>query len=712
MRMGSPLHPRGARAGAWLGAVAASIIVVSPVVAARRVDTARITAATREPQNWLTHGGTYAEQRYSALVQIDTGNVARLGLAWATDLDTTRGQEATPLVVDGVIYTTTAWSKVYALDAATGRVLWMHDPKVPGSAGIKACCDAVNRGAAYYDGRVFVGTLDGRLIALDARNGRELWSTMTVDASKAYTITGAPRAARGKVFIGNSGAELGVRGYVSAYDAKTGRLAWRFYVVPGDPAKPDGAASDRVLDEIARPTWSGTDYYRYGGGGTVWDAIVYDAELNQLYVGTGNGSPWNRVIRSQGKGDNLFVSSILALDPDTGRYLWHYQETPGESWDYTATQPMILATLPVGGVERKVLMHAPKNGFFYVIDRHSGRVLSAEKFNGVNWAERIDLATGRPVEHPDARFVDKPFLSTSGASGAHNWFPMAWSPRTSLVYLPVQQIPFLYTKDAKFQYREGQWNLGVDLLGTRLPRDEAGRQAMRNALQGWLAAWDPVAQREVWRVTYDRPWNGGVLATAGDLVFEGTATGHFKAYHARDGRELWSFDAQTGVMAGPVSYSIKGEQYILVMAGNGGGLPLTLPAFDGPQPRPPGRVLAFKLGGRASLPPPPVPPALPVPPAGDWTAEAVEKGRTLFAMHCAACHGMETLSAGVLPDLRRSAVLASRETWRSVVVDGAFTERGMVGFSSRFDADAAEAIRAYVVSEAVIARGARPAPAN
>ncbi len=682
-----------------LTAVGYGAMAATPV----KVDTARIAAGDSEPQNWLSHGGTYAETRYSSLSQIDTANVGKLGLAWFHDFDTSRGQEGTPLVVDGVLYTTTAWSKVYALDAATGKQLWFYDPKVPGQYGIRACCDVVNRGAAFYDGRVYVGTLDGRLIAIDAKTGKLAWSAKTVDGVHSYTITGAPRAARGKVYIGNGGAEYGVRGYVSAYDAKTGRLAWRFYTVPGDPAKADHAASDSAIEKIARPTWYGNDYYKYGGGGTVWDSIVYDPDLNQLYIGVGNGSPWNRQIRSEGKGDNLFLSAIVALDPDTGKYLWHYQETPGESWDYTAAQQMTLATLPVKGVPHKVIMHAPKNGFFYLIDRLSGKVLSAEKFVGVNWAEKVDLETGRPVENPEARYVDKPFLSYSGAAGAHNWFPMAYSPRTSLVYLPTQQIPFMYTKDGHFEFKPGQWNLGVDMMGGRLPTDEAGREAMRNALQGWLMAWDPVAQKEVWRVKYDRPWNGGVLATGGDVVFQGTATGRFRAYAAKSGEQLWDFDAQTAILAGAISYAVKGQQYIAVLAGNGGGLPLTLPSFYGPQPKPPGRVLVFKVGGNAKLPL--VDPTLAAPnvPTQTWSADTVERGRVLYAQHCASCHGMETLSAGILPDLRRTALLTVKDAWEQVVIGGALTSRGMISFKDRIDADGAEAIRAYVGSEAAAA---------
>jgi quinohemoprotein ethanol dehydrogenase len=463
------------------------------------------------------------------------------------------------------------------------------------------------------------------------------------------------------------------------------------------------------LRDLARPTWFGDDYYKYGGGGTVWDSIVYDPDLNQLYVGTGNGSPWSRRVRSMGKGDNLFLSSILALDPDTGRYIWHYQQTPGETWDFTATQQMVLTSMPVDGTERKVILHAPKNGFFYVIDRTNGRVLSAEKFVGVNWAERIDLKTGRPVENPEARFEEKPFLSYSGAAGAHNWFPMAYSPRTSWVYIPTQQIPFVYAQDEKFKYQPGQWNLGVDMMGARLPTDEEGRKAMRNALQGWLMAWDPVAQREVWRVTYDRPWNGGVLATASDLVFQGTATGHFRAYSALDGRQLWDFDVQSAILGGPVTYSVGGEQFVLVMVGNGGGLPLTLPDFDGPRPRPPGRVMAFKIGGKASLPPLPPVPEVVVVSSEDWTQEIVEQGRVTFAVHCAACHGMETLSAGVLPDLRRSNILTDRQAWQGVIRGGALVSRGMVSFAELISDEEAEAIRAYVASEAKRVAGGRRA---
>ena len=656
-----------------------------------------VESSQHDGVEWTKHGGTDLEQRFGDIPDINTQNVQRLGLAWFADFDTHRGQESTPLMVNGVLYVTTAWSKVYAFRAATGEQLWMFDPAVPGGAGIKACCDVVNRGAAYDSGRVFVGTVDGRLIALDAVSGKPIWSTQTVDPSQPYTITGAPRVAKGKVFIGNGGAEYGVRGYVSAYAVETGELAWRFYTVPGDPQAPaDGVASDTVLRDKALPTWHGTEWVKFGGGGTVWDSIVYDPELDQLYIGTGNGSPWNRQDRSQGQGDNLFVSSIVALNPDTGAYLWHYQETPGDTWDYTATQQITLATLTLKGERRQVIMHAPKNGFFYVFDRVSGDLLSAEKITPVNWAERIDLETGRPVETAGARFESAPFLSTSGGAGAHNWQPMSYSPLTGLVYIPAQQVPFLYAREKDFVHRPGEWNLGVDLLGTPLPLDAQARQQIVAGLQGRLIAWDPVEQKAAWQIEHAAPWNGGTLATAGGLVFQGLTDHTFRAFDATNGAALWQFSTQDAVITAPVTYRVDGTQYIAVTVGNGGGMPLTLPTFDGPKATPNGRLLVFALDGKAQLPPF-VPVARePVVVDGDLPVADESRAFALFGRYCAACHGIETLSAGVLPDLRYSAATGNPALWRSVVVDGLFESKGMVGFGSRITADDAELIRRYV----------------
>ncbi|WP_353216046.1 PQQ-dependent dehydrogenase, methanol/ethanol family, partial [Sandarakinorhabdus sp.] len=396
-----------------------------PASGVRSIDAQRMANAGNEPGNWMTHGGTYAEQRFADLTQINAENVSQLGLAWFADLPTNRGQEATPIVVDGTMYTTTSWSTVMALDAVTGRVKWRFDPKVDKARGHSACCDVVNRGVAVWGGHVYVAALDGRLIALDAETGKQKWSTQTfTDVSKPYTITGAPRVVKGLVIIGNGGAELGVRGYITAYDATTGKKKWRFFTVPGDPSKgPDGEASDSVLAGKAAPTWYG-DYWKSGAGGTAWDAIVYDQELDQLYIGVGNGSPWNHMIRSEGKGDNLFLSSVLALKPDTGEYLWHYQGTPGDNWDYTATQPIMLSTLMIDGKPRKVLMQAPKNGFFYVIDRQGGQLISAKGFATQTWTTGVDMKTGRPIEVPEARYRKAGALVMPSPLGAHNWHPM------------------------------------------------------------------------------------------------------------------------------------------------------------------------------------------------------------------------------------------------------------------------------------------------
>ncbi|WP_333568712.1 PQQ-dependent dehydrogenase, methanol/ethanol family, partial [Sphingorhabdus sp.] len=446
------------------------------------IDTSRLDSAASETQNWLTYGGTYEEQRYSGLEEINAETASSLGLEWSHEFDTARGLEATPLVADGVIYTTTAWSKVHALDATTGKLLWKYDPEVPGETGFKACCDVVNRGAAIYNGKVYSGTLDGRLIALDAKTGKLVWSVVTVDQSKPYTITGAPRIVKGRVLIGNGGGEYGVRGYVSAYDAETGKQAWRFYTVPpAKGAKPDGAASDEVIAKM-QDTWDG-DYAKFGGGGTVWDAIVYDRDFNQVLIGVGNGSPWDHRIRSNGKGDNLFLSSVVALDADTGKYKWHYQGNPAETWDFTQTQPIILASLKIDGADRKVMMQAPKNGFFYVIDRSNGKLVSAKNFVPQNWTSGVDMKTGRPIEMPGARYENGPFVANPSGHGAHNWQPMAFSPKTNLVYIPAQEVPMAYQSDAPFVGREGGWNLGVNLAINTLPDDEAGLKAIRAILK-------------------------------------------------------------------------------------------------------------------------------------------------------------------------------------------------------------------------------------
>ncbi|WP_043115012.1 PQQ-dependent dehydrogenase, methanol/ethanol family [Solimonas soli] len=677
------------------------------VTAAASNDARRIASAASDADNWLSHGRGYDETRHSPLKQIDAGNVGKLGLAWSYDLDTRRGQEATPLVVDGTLYTTSAWSKVFAFDAVSGRLLWSYDPQVPGETAVKACCDVVNRGVAYWGGKVFVGTLDGRLIGLDARSGKMLWSTVTVDRSRNYTITGAPRVVKGRVLIGNGGAEFGVRGYLSAYDADTGKLVWRFYTVPGEPGVKDGAASDEILAKVS-DTWSGEWWKNGGGGGTVWDSMAYDPELDLLYIGVGNGSYWRRTLRSAGGGDNLFLASIVALRPETGQYVWHYQETPGDQWDYVATSHMILADLKIEGQMRKVLMQAPKNGFFYVLDRVTGKLISAAPYVPVNWAKGIDKATGRPIFNPDADYAKtgKPWLAMPGALGAHDWMPMAYNPDTGYVYIPAYELGFPYVVDPTFAPKPKGVNLGVDLGALNLPDDPQVKAAVRKSVKGYLIAWDPKSQKEVWRVPQPSAWNGGLLSTSGNLVFEGDGGCMFNAYDARTGEKLWSYDVQTGVIAPPITWAKDGKQYVTLVAGWGGAFPLLVGGLSwgekGPVPNR-SRVLTFSLGGdkRLPAPAPETPKPLQTPPQiGD--AATIALGRKAYDRTCVVCHGSGAVSGGIAPDLRYSVAIANKAYWDGIVSDGVLSARGMVGFKENFTPEEIEAIRAYVISRAHI----------
>ncbi|MDP1874348.1 PQQ-dependent dehydrogenase, methanol/ethanol family [Phenylobacterium sp.] len=670
------------------------------------VDQARLEAAETNAE-WLSYGRSYSEQRFSPLTQINTESVGELGLAWSYEFDTDRGQEATPIVKDGMLYTTTAWSKVYAFDAATGALKWSYDPKVAGEKAFDACCDVVNRGVAVWGGKVFVGALDGRLIALDAATGAEAWSVQTTDTAKPYTITGAPRVIKGKVLIGNGGAEYGVRGYLSAFDAETGALVWRFFTAPNPDGQPDGAASDAILAEKAAGTWFGEGWKATGGGATVWDAMAYDPKLDLLYVGVGNGTPWNHEKRSDGKGDNLFVSSILALKPDTGQYVWHYQTTPGESWDYTATQHIILSDLTIEGQSRQVLMQAPKNGFFYVLDRATGELISAEAYVPITWATGVDKATGRPIEAPGARYRDAPTLQIPAPFGAHNWHPMAFNPQTGLVYIPAQVVPFAYGDDPKYRHQPGAWNIGTDFLANALPDDAAQMAGLKAMVKGQLIAWDPVAQKARWTVEHPFFWNAGVMTTAGGLVFQGAAEGTFSAYDAATGAKLWSYETVNGVIAPPSTYEINGEQYVALMVGYGGAGALSSPALLPDRSRLPGRLLVFKLGGAATAPAYDLPEIQPLDLTGVSSRGSAKAGFESFQQYCQVCHGSNA-SGRYLPDLKRSQMLLSAENWSSVVLDGALAPRGMASFSRFLSAAEAENIRAYVLTEA--RKGATPTP--
>jgi len=663
------------------------------------VTASRLSHADQEPGNWMSYGRTYTEQHFSPLNLINDHNVSRLKLAWFYDLDTHRGQEATPLIIDGVMYFTSAWSKVFALNAATGKLIWSYDPHVPGEWAINACCDVVNRGVAAWDGKIFFGTLDGRLIALNAATGKKIWEIFTIDRNSRYTITGAPRIAQGKVIIGNGGAEFGVRGYVSAYDAETGKLLWRFFTVPGDPSRPfENAAMAK-----AAKSWSGK-WWTLGGGGTVWNALAYDPDLDLLYIGTGNGTTWSEKYRSPEGGDNLFTCSIVALKLSTGEYVWHYQQNPGDEWDFDSDEDMILADLNIGGQTRKVLMQAPKNGFFYVLDRATGELISAQPYTYVNWATGIDMKTGRPIEAATARYAGAdPQVIVPGPLGAHSWHPMSYSPLTRLAYIPVNDSGFAYKAADNFAAKNLAGNLGVDVVAAGMPQDPKVKQSILDSIKGKLVAWDPVQQKQVWAVDRPGPWNGGVLSTAGNLVFEGTASGDFEAYRASTGEKLWSTPAQTGVMAGPATYTANGEQYVAVLAGWGGVFPLATGevSFKSGRVRNVSRMLVYKLDGKATLPPlPDLEPPVLRPPPSKASVDDIKHGEATYQRFCSACHGDVAVSGGVIPDLRYSSAISTDQLFSSIVLGGLLRQQGMVSFAKELSADDVKSVRSYVIYRA------------
>jgi quinohemoprotein ethanol dehydrogenase len=653
---------------------------------------------TSDGADWAAYGRTYGEGHFSPLVSITSDNVDRLGLEWALDLPV-GNSVTTPLAIDGILYFATGYSVVHAVDARNGASLWIYDPQVAVQAGRKLQAPWGTRGLAWWNGKVFTATADGRLIALDVATGRPIWSALTVDRGDGRYISGAPRVFDGKVIIGHGGADFsGVRGYATAYDADTGRQLWRFYTVPGDPARgPDGAASDSVMPMAAK-TWAG-EWWRHGGGGTVWNAITYDPEFNTILLGTGNGAPWNHRIRSAGRGDNLFLCSMVAVDATTGAYKWHYQFNPGETWDYNAAMDMQLAELRIDGALRKVVVTAPKNGFFYVIDRTSGRLLSAEPFAEVNWASRIDLQTGRPIEVPAARYPNgSTFILRPSPSGAHNWNPMSFSPVSGLVYIPTLNLATAYD-DVGITPQTWQRKPGVVLNG-----GVNFRYVMDGSIPGLntssLLAWDPVRQKAAWRVSQPDFWNGGVLSTAGNLVFQGEVNGQFNAYDARTGAKRWSFQAQAPVLAPAISYEAGGRQLVTVLSGYG-----TTPAAFGPLVEKYGieyrtqkrRVLTFALDGKERLP---VVAAQavrikPQDPGFRPDQDAARRGETTFGTRCALCHGFAMIAGGNAPDLRYSAAPLDADAFASIVRDGALLPLGMPRFDDLTDAER-EDLRQYV----------------
>ena len=648
---------------------------------------------------WLSYGRDYNEQRFSSLTQVNDTTVKDLGLAWSADFETARGQEATPLMHDGVLYTSTAWSLVKAYDAATGKLLWSYDPKVPRETLVRVCCDAVNRGVALYGDKVFVAALDGRLIALNAKTGTEVWAKNIVPDQKSYAITGAPRIAKGKVLIGNAGSEYRARGSLAAFDPETGAELWRFHTVPGNPA--DGFENPAM--ERAAKTWSGK-WWELGGGGTVWDSITYDPTTNLVLFGTGNAEPWNPAPMGR-EGDSLYTSSVVAVNADTGAYAWHFQETPEDRWDFDSNAQITLADLTIGGKQRHVALHAPKNGYFYVLDAKTGEFISAGSFAEQNWTTGIDAKTGRPQIAEAARYekTGETFVSMPGALGAHSWQPMSFSPKTGLVYIPVNNAAFPYAAAKDWKPSAIGFQTGTDGGKVAMPADKAARDGAAAATTGALVAWDPVAQKAAWTVPYKGPWNGGTLATAGNLVFQGSAAGEFAAFSADKGAKLWAFPAQSGIIAAPMTYSIKGEQYVAIMVGWGGVWDLALGtlANKSGSVRNISRLLVFKLGAKGQLPPPPPSSKLVLdPPAFRGKPEQVAAGSDHYARYCSVCHGDAAVAGGLVPDLRHSGTINSPDAIRAVVIDGALKHNGMVSFSSALKAEDVESIRQYLIKRA------------
>ncbi len=658
------------------------------------VDDAALADET-QGENWLGFGRTYSEQRFSPLDQIDVGNVADLRVDWYLDLPNDRGLISPPLVVDGIMYFVGSMNRIRSVDAVTGELLWEFDPHVSDNDGngLRAGWEH-SRGISFWNGKLYGATWDGRLNAVDAETGELVWSVRTFEPDAPLYITGETKVFKGKVLIGNGGTENGPnRGYVTAYDAETGELAWRFWIVPGNPA--DGFENDAM--RMAAETWTG-EWWRFGGGGNAWHGFTYDSDLDQLYIGTGNGAPWNRKVRSPDGGDNLFLSSIVALDPDTGEYLWHYQTTPGDTWDYTSTMDIVLADLEIEGRTVKALMQAPKNGFYYVIDRETGELVSADPFVETSWASHVDLETGRPVEVPGARYEDGAQRITPSAWGAHNWHAMSYNPQTGLAYIPTIHLSNEFS-DAGIDL--ASWESSSffgDTLAVAVEISEEPHDVLST-----LQAWDPVAKRARWEIPLPGMWNPGTMTTAGNLVFQGRVTGEFIAYDASNGNDLWSFDLGLGISAPPITYAVDGKQYVALLVGWGGGASglggdtqVRNGWAYGVHTR---RLVTFSLNGTAELPAQPAP-VVTQPIALDFevdevqaTQGAIEYGR------CASCHGPGAISAGMAPDLRASPILISALEFEQIVRGGSRQANGMPQYAEITDAELLS-IRHYVRQQA------------
>ncbi|MDE2405152.1 MAG: PQQ-dependent dehydrogenase, methanol/ethanol family [Sphingomonadales bacterium] len=647
-------------------------------------------------EEWHGVNGDSAETGFSRLAQIDTANAGRLGLAWFLDLPGEATLQSSPIMVDGTLYFTGSYAGVYAVDARTGQLKWKFEPKVWEHNPFKMNFGfSANRGVVYANGKLFSAALDGRVFALDAKTGAKLWEAESTDPKGMQTVTGAPRVIGDKVIIGNAGADFGQRGYVSAYDVNTGRQVWKTYVVPGNP---EGDKDNPALVAAAK-TWEPGFWKKTGmtgpngGGGGPWDSMTWDEELGRVYIGTANAYDYDPDKRDASGGDNLYTASILALDVNTGKYIWHYQLNPRDSWDYDATQQIVLATLKIGGKARKVLMQAPKNGFFYVIDRVTGKPLSAGAISKINWADRIDMKTGRPVERPNIRYQTGAFTVYPFSGGAHSWMRMAYSPATGLVYVPTMQQG---TRFFRGEPAGDEMKVGGLVVGDAKVEPGDGK--------GTLVAYDPVAAKVRWKVEDATLFNGGTAVTAGNVVFQGTADGWFHAYDARDGKELWKRYLGMGIIAAPSTWSVDGRQYVSILAGYGGSVAAQGgAAIVGWKYAMPRRLFTFALDGKAAMPADLPQPTLKVAaldnPDEVLDPKQVAMGKAMF-MACGACHGKGAIGAGgPAPDLRESPIPLDAAAFYTVVHDGALIEKGMPRFAF-FGKPQIEAIRQYVRSKA------------
>lgn len=682
--------------------------------AAGRVNADRLARAESEADQWLATGRDAGGTYFSPLSSINRQNVAQLGLAWERKLGTRRGLEATPLVVDGVLYTSGMFGRVYALDAASGRELWTYDPQVDGQYGRYACCDAINRGVAVWQGRVYVGSTDGYLHALDAATGERIWKVDTLPArspKKPYTLPTVPVIAGNVVVVGSSGADFaGARGYIAAYDLESGAFRWRFYTVPRDPR--EGPQDQPHLAGAIR-TWDPRHDWRKGSGGTAWDGISYDPALRLVYFGTANGAPYNMKQGGQKGGDNLYTAAIVAVHAESGELAWYYQTTPGDRWDYDSTQKLILTDLDLGDGPRPVVMQASKNGYFYVLDRATGKLLSANNFAYVSWSKGIDKLTGRPIPSAAAEYVDEPKLIFPSNGGAHSWQPMSYSLQTHLVYIPTIEWGMVYMNSEKqragmvegtftvqgFPAEDYDPDALKSLYGKLPPLNVLAKGLPSEPARGFLRAWDPVRQKLAWEVQTASNFDGGVLSTAGGLVFQGDSSGNLNVYDAQDGTRLKTLHLGTGVMAAPATYRIGNEQYVVLMAGYGGNI-VNFPLhkdnaawnYDNE-----GRIIALKLGGG----PVPLPPALqpepfPKPPRHEGSATTIASGEVLYNRFCSRCH---QLGRGILPDLRRLPP-PMHDVFYDIVLKGMLRNLGMGRWDDVLTRADAEAIHAYVVDEA------------